>query len=135
MQFIIKITMAALALTTSTMGQGINCRGSAECITQPGSINDLIASVQSTGLDPNRVYQNGELIVCDGDGITGLCAFLQNTGGIKGSDILGLLDDLENNGCAKCGNVPVFFPSDNNVSDHGELTVNVVAANNCQGVC
>ena len=52
-------------------------------------------------------------------------------------NIQGLAPRIPEHGCDKCGSVPYFFPSDNDVT-HGELTFNYVT-NGCNdqnsGLC
>jgi len=114
---------------------GINCEGNANCPGVVGSLSEIKSF--ANGADDNRFYQNGEHIACvESLAGTGLCAFLQNTGGVPGSSIKTLLQDLLDHGCKKCGSVPVFFPSDNNDGDHGILTVNEVGSTGgCNGLC
>ncbi|KAJ5394693.1 hypothetical protein N7509_000246 [Penicillium cosmopolitanum] len=124
----------ALALSVSALG--INCQGSSQCGNVDGRSTDILASVQK--IDPNRTYFNGQRIACWKAGAgDGLCAFLQGTGGIQGSLIPELVQDLVNHGCTRCGSVPVFFNSgDNNINDHGELTINyVLSTGGCNGLC
>jgi hypothetical protein len=96
------------------------------------------------GIDQERWYQNREQIACDEvDQTTGddtyssntklFCAFLQDTGGAWGSDILRLAHYIPGHGCKVCGSVPYFYPSDNNV-EHGELTFNHVLIPQCDKV-
>ncbi|KAH8126231.1 hypothetical protein FP744_10003474 [Trichoderma asperellum] len=115
---------------------GINCNGSGACPVVSGTLGKLLGYANS--IDPNRWYTNGENIVCQKNELgTGLCAFLQNTGGAPGSSIKPLLEQLSYHGCNKCGSIPLFYPQgDNNDADHGVLTVNAVGGTNgCNGVC
>ncbi|KAF5532445.1 KP4 killer toxin [Fusarium mexicanum] len=120
---------ATALLAASNVAAGINCKGSVLCGQGTEPLSNLIN--YAGGLNDDRWYQNGQHIVCGGS----LCAFLQNTGGLPGRNIKGLLGDLRDHGCKYCGSVPVFFPDDNNDGDHGILTVNYVSNPNCQGVC
>jgi len=67
----------------------------------------------------------------------GPCAFLANTGGILGSGIQQLVQDIVNHGCGVCGSVPVFFNSgDNDEGDHGSLVIDFVSdTSGCNGLC
>lgn len=126
--------ISTMAIGTSALG--INCRGSAECGNTGGRATDILNYVQK--IDNNRWYQNGEHIACWKSQLgTGLCAFLQGTGGIPGSLIKELVQDVVNHNCHVCGSVPVFFNSgDNDINTHGELTINYVAkVGNCNGLC
>ncbi|KAF9773946.1 hypothetical protein IL306_008147, partial [Fusarium sp. DS 682] len=132
MQFTTLFAAALLALGVSA--EGINCHGSSNCGNAGFKLTDLLRDAQ--GLDDNRWYQNGEHIVCwENLAHTGFCAFLQNTGGLPGKDIKRLLQELVNHGCAKCGSVPAFYPSNNDNNAHGILTVNYVYKPNCIGIC
>ncbi|KAI5460745.1 killer toxin [Mariannaea sp. PMI_226] len=112
------IFLAAVATTVN--GLGINCEGSGQC--GPLADNNAQKLVNYiNGIDPNRWYNNGQLIACSGF----VCAFLQNTGGAPGRNIKGLAHFITEHGCKNCGSVPYFYPSDNNVAD-GELTFNAV---------
>ncbi|KAF5550964.1 KP4 killer toxin [Fusarium mexicanum] len=118
MHFTTLLASAALALGVSA--EGINCHGSSNC----ANLND------------NKWYYNGQHIACwQNVAGTGFCAFLQNTGGLPGKDIKRLLQERVNHGCAKCGSVPAFYSSDNDLKSHGMLTVNYVAKPNCNGIC
>lgn len=134
MQFTQGVIIAALA--AGAMAQGINCNGSSQCGNTGGRTTDILNSVQ--GIDTGRTYQNGEHIACWESSLgTGICAFLQSTGGITGDLIKELVQDIVNHGCTVCGSVPVFFNSgDNNINDHGELTINYVGSTGgCNGLC
>ncbi|KAL4724560.1 hypothetical protein ACLX1H_008001 [Fusarium chlamydosporum] len=128
MRFTGLLTTVLLAVGVSA--EGINCKGSSNC----GNIGFKLTDMRDTaeGLDDNRTYYNGEHIVCwENYAKTGFCAFLQGSGGMLGSDIKRLLQELVNHGCSRCGSVPVFFPGDNDIRDHGFLTVNYVSKPNC----
>lgn len=129
------IAVLAFTAITGVSGLGINCRGSVLCDNPSFKLTTLLADVQK--IDNNRWYQNGEHIACwENVAGGGLCAFLQGTGGIPGSLIKTLLQDLVNHNCHACGSIPVFFPSDNNIASHGELTVNAVhSTGGCNGLC
>jgi hypothetical protein len=140
MMFANKVAMTTLALTAGAMSLGINCLGSDRCSVGIASLGDLIFTVEAQGINPNRLYNNNENIVCiaaDGDvNNPGLCAFIQRAfGPIAGKDVLSLLQEISDHGCTQCGSVPLLFPNDNNINDHGELTVNVVDVANCNGIC
>ncbi|KAH8669358.1 killer toxin [Ilyonectria robusta] len=126
------LSVAALALGISA--EGINCHGSSNCANVGFKLTDLLGYAQ--GLNNDRWYQNGQHIACwKSLSGSGFCAFLQNTGGLPGREIKRLLQELVNHGCAKCGSVPAFYPSDNDISHHGMLTVNFVSKTNCNGIC
>ncbi|KAH7141140.1 killer toxin, partial [Dactylonectria macrodidyma] len=118
-------------LAAGEAAAGINCKGSSSCGISGAYITDVIS--MANYLDRSRWYQNGEHIVCAAN----LCAFLQNTRGMPGSKIKELLWQLNDHGCARCGSIPVFYPSgDNNDNSHGILTVNYVAKPKCNwGAC
>ncbi|KAL6691475.1 killer toxin [Trichoderma pleuroticola] len=118
------------------MAAGINCNGNSLCGGVGGRSTDILNYVQ--GINTGRTYQNGEHIACWESALgTGICAFLQGTGGITGDLIKVLVQDIVNHGCRVCGSVPVFFNSgDNNSNDHGELTINYVGSTGgCNGLC
>ncbi|EGU86399.1 hypothetical protein FOXB_03083 [Fusarium oxysporum f. sp. conglutinans Fo5176] len=119
-------SLIALASAAGLVSAGINCNGAAGCPSVAGNLDQLINL--ANGIDDNRWYNSGQKIVCiqTNLGNTGLCAFQQNTGGAPGHSIKSLLRSLRDHGCKKCGSVPLFYPSDNNDSSHGILTVNVV---------
>ena len=118
------IFLATIALTTQALAKGINCEGSGACGDSGARLGNLKTLVDP--IDPNRVYQNGEHIACDGHQV---CCFLQGTGGIRGADIPGLVGALLDHGCGICGSVPVFFfAGDNDISTHGQLTCNFVSS-------
>ncbi|KAJ2978107.1 hypothetical protein NQ176_g4002 [Zarea fungicola] len=127
--------LITLATTLGSVSAGINCNGSGNC---PGIVGDVDGIINlASEIDDNRVYQNHENIVCIQSALgNGLCAFLQNTGGIRGDTIKSLVAQLKGHGCKKCGSIPVFFPSDNSESAHGILTINAVTSTHgCDGVC
>ncbi|KAI5465242.1 killer toxin [Mariannaea sp. PMI_226] len=128
------LAVAGIA-TSGVLGLGINCQGNYECHDAGGSVGDLISYVLP--IDPNRWYNNGEHIACVENHLgTGICAFLQGTGGAPGSSILPLLQALQDHGCYKCGSVPLYFPQgDNDPNTHGILTINYVGSPNCNGLC
>ncbi|KAJ3490896.1 hypothetical protein NLG97_g5693 [Lecanicillium saksenae] len=126
--------LVAAALAVGASAEGINCHGSSNCGNAGFKLSDLRNTMD--GIDDNRVYQNGQHIACwENLARTGFCAFLQNTGGIRGSDVKRLMQELVNHGCSKCGSVPVFFPKDNDINSHGILTVNYVGSPKCNGIC
>src|SRR5580658_3283021 len=106
---------------SSASALGINCRGSIRCSeasSPPALAHVLTADI--SGIDQGRWYNDGEQIACELDEDSNhFCAFLQNTGGAWGSDILRLAPYIPGHGCDTCGSVPYFYPSDNDV-DHGE---------------
>ncbi|KAG9498071.1 hypothetical protein J7337_010960 [Fusarium musae] len=132
MHFTTLIASAVLALGVSA--EGINCHGSSNCANAGFKLTGLLRTAQD--LNDNKWYYNGQHIACwQALDKTGFCAFLQNTGGLPGKDIKRLLQELVNHGCAKCGSVPAFYPSDNDIKSHGMLTVNYVSKTNCNGLC
>ncbi|KAK5999180.1 hypothetical protein PT974_01570 [Cladobotryum mycophilum] len=93
-----------LAAVSAVNGLGINCRGSGQCpFIGSGHAKQLVGFIN--GIDPNRWYNNGQPIACEGI----LCAFLQNTGGAWGRNIKGLAHFITDHGCDNCGSVPYFF--------------------------
>lgn len=135
MRFTLTFITTTVITASIAAGQGINCNGSSQCGITGGRSADILAAVQN--IDTGRTYQNGEKIACTDKLGVGICAFLQGTGGITGDLIKTLVQDLVNHGCKVCGSVPVFFNSgDNNINDHGELTINWVASTDeCSGLC
>ncbi|KAJ2976952.1 hypothetical protein NQ176_g4648 [Zarea fungicola] len=127
----------ALAAAVSVQATGINCEGNNLCDNPTFHLKDIVSAINSN-IDTSRTYQNGEHIACQRNTAgSGICLFLQGTGGITGDLIKTLAQDIVNHGCKRCGSVPVFFDSgDNNISDHGELTANFVGnTGGCSGVC
>ena len=138
MRFIFVTSLAALLLTSHhAAAEGINCEGSSDCGTQGSGIMSGINGYIQNQLDPSTTYYNNVQLACKKNYSNGggVCAFLQNTGGITGSNIQSIMQDLVTHGCGTCGSVPVFYPTDNNVADHGELTVNYVESPSCEGLC
>lgn len=135
MKFSITSVIAIASIGITGARAGINCNGSGNCPGVAGDLSTLISFGWS--IDPNRWYNNGEHIVCVQSQLgTGLCAFLQNTGGAPGSSIQPLLQALQGHGCNKCGSVPMNFLQGDNSEDHGELTVNAVGSTaGCSGIC
>jgi hypothetical protein len=137
------IPVIFLQLIPAAAALGINCRGSSICTQGSFVVADNLTTYISS-IDQGRWYKNGEHIACEisvfeteaiGDtpattDIYCFCAFLQNTRGAWGSDILRLAHYIPDHGCNTCGSVPYFYPSDNNVR-HGELTYNY--ASSCGG--
>ena len=118
---LITYTLAALALTfAGANALGINCRGSSECLSQDIDAAKLLTNLLNN-IDPGRLYNDGEQIVCRYN----MCAFLQYTfSGASGAKIQSLAHLIPEHGCHTCGSVPIFFnDGDNNVWD-GELTFN-----------
>ncbi|KAJ6494596.1 Kp4-domain-containing protein [Mycena vulgaris] len=64
----------------------------------------------------------------------GVCAFLQNSGGVSGQSIKALAHYIPDHGCNRCGSVPLFFSDANNVAN-GELTFDFVTSSAYDGVC
>jgi hypothetical protein len=122
-----------VALLKPASALGINCQGSSVCGAADGNVaQDLTNYIN--GIDQNRRYANGQQIACIPTRAGGYCAFLQNTGGALGRDILRIAHYIPEHGCRTCGSVPYFYPSDNDVS-HGELTYNYVDHGCGQGLC
>jgi Kp4 len=91
------------ALLSPASALGINCRGAAAYDLIRSSVARNLADFIN-GIDQECWHQNGEQIACDeadqktGDNIYSsntklFCAFLQNTGGVWGSDILRYIPD------------------------------------------
>ncbi|KAB8233944.1 hypothetical protein ETB97_003270 [Aspergillus alliaceus] len=116
-------------------GKGINCEGSSNCGNVAFHISKLINDVKN--IDPNRWYYNGNRIACwQNVAGSGFCAFPQKTGGVPGKSIPDLLQKISDHGCKRCGSVPLFYPQDNNIDSHGEITVNWVSSTGgCNGLC
>ena len=107
---------------------GINCRGSWLCTK---SHADLLRFIQ--WVPPDRVYSNGQHIVCDGH----FCAFLQDTNdtfyGVAIRELLkALLSHCDN---SSCGSIPTEWPESFDPRINGILTVNYVKKPECQGIC
>jgi hypothetical protein len=127
-----------ISLIPAATALGINCRGSHNCLGGASIAQSLTAFISD--IDQGRWYENGEHIACDitvvvdsGSSNVCTCAFLQNTGGAWGSDILRLAHYISDHGCQACGSVPYFYPSDNDVR-HGELTYNYVSSCTTNGL-
>ena len=105
------------------------------CHWTVGQISDLMVDIE--GIDPNRHYKDDEHIVCvQSKAGTGICAFLQHTGGLQGKDVRPLLGMLRDHGCDRCGSIPLGLPQgDNDDNKYGILTVNYVFKTNCNGLC
>jgi Kp4 len=99
-------------LSSPASALGINCRGSVACIgvaPNPPVSRNLSGFIE--GIDQERWYQNGEQIACEmrnvaidvGFQTRYFCAFLQDTGGAFGSDILRLAHYIPDHGCTACG--------------------------------
>lgn len=106
----ITLLAAALSLATGTYSLGINCQGNSNCGGTLCSLTDILASVKA--LPQNNLYNPGDHIACCGDSAlaSGICAFVQgdfHDGQISASTAAGLLQDLVNHGCGKCGSVPI----------------------------
>jgi hypothetical protein len=127
--------LAFLAISPTAHGLGINCRGSGYC-TWNDDKNTYEARTLTyfiNGIDGGRWYNNGEHIACTPSGI---CAFLQKTGGTWGSKIKELAHYIPDHGCTICGSVPYYFPDGNNNVDDGMLTYNYVSNPKCKnGLC
>ncbi len=117
------------ALSGSVSALGINCRGSGLCPSDgaAGNLINLKAIVDGIQ-DRNRHYNTGQQIACTGS----LCTYFQNGASGNAGDASGLLQQLLDHGCKKCGSAPT--QPGNDVSK-GELTVNVVGSPSCQGAC
>lgn len=103
---------------------GINCQGSFNCEGGFQSLQNF-QDLESQ-IDPDRLYDNEEHIMCDGVDTNSICLFPQGTeSGLLGSSIPGLINALVDHGCAVCGSVPIFFPGSNDPSE-GILTSNWV---------
>lgn len=122
----VSLAAAALGLADAL---GINCRGSGLCPSDgaAGNLINLKAIVDGIQ-DRGRHYNTGQQIACTGS----LCTFFQNGASGNAGDASGLLQQLLDHGCHKCGSVPT--QPGNDVSK-GELTVNVVGNPSCQGAC
>ncbi|CEI60145.1 hypothetical protein FVEN_g8069 [Fusarium venenatum] len=95
--------LIAFSLVSSTSALGINCRGSSNCNTFGNNQVAIELTHAIDGIDPNRWYNNSELVACVGTGapITGngaFCAFLQGTGGAPGRNIKGLAHFIPDHG-------------------------------------
>ena len=115
-------------LAHETRDLGINCRGSSLCIR---SHVDLLRMISWVPL--NRIYSNGQHIVCDGH----FCAFLQNTHDtFSGAVVKELLKALLSH-CDKssCGSIPTEWPESFDPNLNGILTVNYVKKPECRGAC
>lgn len=108
---------------------GVNCNGSLFCDYISGG-NDAaqLAGAMNAYLNVNYKYSDGEHLACMNNG-DNICAFLQGTGGLYGSEIITLAQELIEHGCSACGSQPV---EDNNSNVAGMLTFNFVASPNCQ---
>jgi hypothetical protein len=127
---------SAFALTAVEVNAlGINCRGSGDCSTIVGNINQLISTVGN--IQGDRFYNDGEHIAClESELGNGLCVFAQGSGGLPGSSVPPLLQALSDHHCGKCGSVPLFFPQGSNDPSKGILTVNVIGSTGgCNGLC
>lgn len=122
-------TTLIAAISGSVSALGINCRGSGLCPSDgaAGNLINLKAIVDNIG-DRNRHYNTGQQIACTGS----LCAFYQNGASGTAGQASGLLQQLLDHGCKKCGSCPT--QPGNDVSK-GELTVNIVGSPSCQGAC
>jgi hypothetical protein len=130
MQLTQGLVITTLAVEATALG--INCLGSGQCVVSPPQTAETILDFVQ-GIDNSRTYENGEHIACSSN----ICAFLQGTGGITGDLIKELVQDLVNFQCDRCGSVPVFFNAgDDDINDHGELTLNRVEDTfGCNGLC
>lgn len=135
-----KIAIAVIASTARVSAFGINCEGSGYCspLFNPGANNHPLlemVDVIDFGIDDNRWYAAGEHIACDQS--SGVCAFVQKTGGASGSDIARAVRYLADHGCTTCGSVPLDFPNTNDVNN-GEVTFNFVGLEDmgsCSDLC
>ena len=96
-----------LALSTPSLGKGINCKGSTMCHgagSNGESIQNIFNSVNGQG--DSILYTNGQHLACDAEG-TGLCAYYQKRpGGGTAGEAKGFLQRLIDHGCDVCGSVP-----------------------------
>lgn len=114
--------------------EGINCEGSSNCgMTEEWVVSDINGWMGN--VDDDRLYNNGEHIVCVGD-IT-FCSFPRDTtGGVLGKDLKVLMNILVDHGCTVCGSVPTGAPAGINDVSQGMLTINYVEDDGgCSGVC
>ncbi|KAG8353950.1 hypothetical protein FVEN_g8068 [Fusarium venenatum] len=117
--------VASVILAAGQATAVINCKDSSGCGTTPNSVGDLINLGEH--IDLTRWYNSGEHIVCADN----LCAFLQDTVGLPGSELVPLLKNLSDRGCKKCGSVPILSNDDDETSQ-GILIVNFVANPQCK---
>lgn len=118
----------ALAATASALG--INCRGSALCSSNGAAGNLINLKAIVDGIDDrDRSYGEGQQIACTGS----ICVYYQNGVGGTAGQASDLMQRLLDHGCTKCGSCPTDV--DGNNVDDGELTVNYVSHQDCQGAC
>lgn len=111
--------------------KGINCQGNARCpdLKQYIKLEKFISKISR--IPDDFWFKDGEHIACYtqylpfGSRISG-CVFMQGTNGASAKSIKKLLGHLKDHNCKLCGSVPMFFPEDNDISTHGQLTVNYV---------
>ncbi|OAQ86179.1 kp4 domain-containing protein [Purpureocillium lilacinum] len=135
----------ATIAASSAAALGINCRGSGYCDYFTDYTSRELWKVIENRIDPNRWYNDGQQVACAGyeqltaagkawwlsTGLwySGVCAFLQNTGGWQGKKFQELAGYIVLHECDVCGSVPTDYPAGNDVSK-GELTFNFVT-NSC----
>ncbi|CEJ80552.1 hypothetical protein VHEMI00728 [[Torrubiella] hemipterigena] len=126
MQFSL-LSIAALASVAAA--EGINCNGSALCKSSgvAGNLLNLKAIVDNIP-DRNRHYDTAKQIACTGS----ICAYFQKGASGTAARASELLGQLLDHGCKKCGSIPTEAGNDVN---KGELTVNYVSHQDCQGAC
>ncbi len=126
----------AIFLSGSVQATGINCHGSIICSLQGTNMMAYLhTQIVYGGGDPNHVYHNGDKVACSASGI---CVFLQGTDeqGLSLQAITNLMGTLIGHECRVCGSVPIFYPTENDISLHGMLTVNYSSRlDGCQGFC
>lgn len=127
-----------LLLSTPVNGVGINCHGSARCLTSDnmGVMEKLAAHMAR--MHDRDVYMPGQSIACFYDGWSGFyCAFVQGKraprGGVYGVLLKEKMRQLVEHGCRGCGSVPLA--ADNESRTSGLLTVNFVMLAPCTGLC
>ncbi|KAI1085445.1 killer toxin [Whalleya microplaca] len=129
----LSLSLAYLAATPLVHALGINCRGSFYCTfgkADAFSADNLRWFINS--VDDAKSFANGDHIACVEGGI---CAFLQNTNGLKGAELKKLAPYIVEHGCTVCGSVPTDYPKSNDVKK-GELTFNYVSKPKCDnGLC
>ncbi len=140
--------------TSLSYANGINCKGSFGCLSEYGTINEMVSSLKGNNPNATHMYQNGEKIFCQhsvgerppasvaaaslrrssGDAI---CIFPQGTQeGLLGSSVISLVQALWDHGCRICGSVPIKYPDDNEEGNYGILTINYVSdSGGCWNTC
>ena len=130
--------------------KGINCHGARHCKWNMLAMAQIQWYLHSSppGIDPNRMYDRNQLIVCDYYGL--MCAYLKNSDEqIIGKRAEELLDALWNHGCKACGSIPLSWPENDPPRHHRhhspELSVNRIGTGEdalrgyigpvCRGIC